>query len=289
MTAVLALGSFSSPGLPTSSGSFSAEGSFLTYDPESPTADVETLSDLLAEQIRLHGQVLALIPSWRPEPATRLLDTAKSILETSAIAVGRSDLPPLALSVLGHQLAALADREVPGGSLISAIPFLGDQMVTVAWLDSVANLSDPPPNLKQHIRSWLPGQGFAVIFKPQPLVVAIKKSAPPPQLPLPPLSQPCAIAVADGGGDADWLRSTAVPLLGSKDVISVRPSPLSEQRWGTARYVELVGYSVDLAGLESSIAAKFPCLPCVWCGEPAHGTTCPWCSHSRLEPTGAPV
>ncbi|HEX9548787.1 MAG TPA: hypothetical protein VF942_15720 [Acidimicrobiales bacterium] len=283
MTAVLALGSFTSAGLP------GAEGTFLTYDPESPTADIETLSDLLCEQIRSHSKVLVLIPSWRPEPATRLLNTAKSVLETNGVAVGLSELPPLALWVLGHQLAALAHRGVPLGSLVSAIPFLGDQMTVAAWLDSVANLSDPAPNLKQHVRSWLPGQGFAVIVKPEPLVMAIKKSATPPQLPLQPLPQPSAIAIADGGGDADWLRSTAVPLLGAKDVMSIRPSSLSEHRWGTARFVEMVGYSVDLAGLESAIAATFPCLPCVWCGELAHGTTCPWCGHSRLEPAGTPA
>jgi hypothetical protein len=283
MTAVLGLGNFASAGRPD------AGGCFLTYDPESLGAGLETLSDLLSEQIRVHGNVLVLIPSWRQEPATRLLNTAKSLLETSGVAVGRSDLPPLALSVLGHQLAGLADRGLPAGSMISAIPFLSDQMVVIAWLDSVANLSDPAPSLKQHVRSWLPGQGFAVIIKPQPLVVAIKKSATPPQLPLQPLPQPSAIAVADGGGDADWLRSTAVGLLGTKDIISVRPSSLSEHRWGTARFVELVGYSVDLDALESLVAATFPCLPCVWCGEPGHGTTCPWCGHSRLEPAGTPA
>ncbi|WP_433148422.1 hypothetical protein ACQPZ8_08745 [Actinomadura nitritigenes] len=75
--------------------------------------------------------VLALYPSWRPDAAGRLLRFARASLGTRRLAIVPLDLPPLALSLVAHQLAFLAPYVEPG-TLATVAPRLAGLLVAGA-------------------------------------------------------------------------------------------------------------------------------------------------------------
>jgi hypothetical protein len=275
VTAVVVLGPFTPLQL------FGEPGELRAFDPHADGNDLARLAGLVAEDLAAHGTVLALHPAWDRGAGERVTRMVRSALDTSRLVPVASALPPLALAVLGAQLAAVAVHLPTPGPLVPGVELLGARLLVGAWTSSVSRLEQPAPSLAQHVWSWWPPSRFAVAAQPQPRVDRIpilrrRFDASPWTLPAPALA-----VLGTRGGDASWLHEVVLPAIGAERVVETGPSALGPRWWGARRLVEVVGCPADPAAAAGELRAAFPCTPCGWCGEPVFGPACPFCWMAR--------
>jgi hypothetical protein len=251
---------------------------------EPPERDqVGLLVDALASGLEAAGAVVAIVPDWFSEESLARLRMARSLLQTERVAVHVTPLPPLAATVLAS-VASATGRYLPSaGVLASLLPELEAELHVITWLGSVAGLSTPAPSLGQHLASLTPGRAFAVSSYPEPAVHRLG-----PDVPLPPVTRPSRLAVADAGGDASWLLGPVHAALGSPEIRQVEATPGGAKWWGTSKLVEGVVYPVDIAELAARLLSSVEQWSCRWCGELVAAAPCPLCGH-RGRPPGARV
>jgi hypothetical protein len=279
VTAVVLLGAF--PVLRM----FPEPGVLRGFDPATAGADPGRLVELVAEDLAAHGTVLALHPAWDGGASHHLVRMVRSALDSSRVVPVATSLPPLALAVLGAQLAAVASHLPGPGPLVPGVGLLGSRLAVGAWTSSVSRLERPSPTLGQHLRSWWPGSRFLVTVQPDPRVAPIRRRQPGDAagwaVPAPSLA-----VLATRGGDAGWLHQVVLPAVGAERVVETGPSPLGPRWWGAPRLVEVVGCGADPATAAAELVAAFPCRACGWCGEPVAGPSCPLCG---MAPTPLPT
>jgi hypothetical protein len=255
---------------------FPEPGVLRSFDPRAEGADPAQLVDLVAEDLAANGTVLALHPTWDGGTGDYLARMVRSALDTSRVVPLATPLPPLAIAVLGAQLAAVAALLPAPGRLVAGAELLGSRLVVGAWTSSVSRLERPAPSLGQHLWSWWPPSRFAVAFQPDARVDRIRRRRPFDAgswaIPSPSLA-----VLATHGGNPSWLHEVVVPAIGAERVVEAGPSPLGQRWWGAPRLVEVVGCPAEATATASELVAAFPCSPCGWCGEPISGSSCPFC------------
>ncbi len=235
------------------------------------------LVDAITSGLQDGASVVALIPEWFAPAAHLRVDMVRAMLDTHRLAVHRTALPPLAATVLAS-LASASGPHVPStGVLASLLPELEAELLVLAWLGSVTGLSAPAPSFGQHVASLAPGSAFGVCSWPEPAVHRIQRGA--PSVPLPQLTRPSRLAVADAGGDAEWLTRTVNGALGGLEVRSVEPTPGGRDWWGTGKLVEGVVYPADAGQLCRELVAQLEPWVCRWCRELIARSPCPLCGH----------
>lgn len=272
MTAVVAVG--------FGSGQFLEGVRPVPAFPESlERAHLDGLLDVVADGLAARGSVLVVYPAWHAEPALRRIQTVRAALDTLAVVGYGSAAGPLAGAVLAVLAAAVAPAAGAAGVLHAAVPALERQLVGVTWLARVNGLTSPVPTLRDHALSWWPGAAFAVTTWPEPRVSRLRREATgtwqPVTLPRP--AAAVALAVADAGGDPEWVRRVVVPALGGPPVVPVAPSPLAAARWGRTPATEAVAYPTDVAALAAAVLDGLRRGRCPWCGETAAAPRCPSC------------
>jgi hypothetical protein len=237
--------------------------------------EVTAFIDRLARGLRGHRAVLMLYPSWRPEPTERLIRLARGVLRTDRIAAVPLDLPPLALSLIADQLAYMA-RHVAPGVLAGLAHRLAAEAVAGAWVSSVARLEHIETGLGPHLSSYLPGSAFMVTVGARAGVHRITGDAPVAQLGTRPMD-PVVVLASVGDADPAWLHTAFKPHIAAAVVTLVAPQPLSQDYWGTRKYVEFVAFSGHPGAL-SRAARAAKGRPCRWCGETTALAVCAFCS-----------
>jgi hypothetical protein len=277
VTAVLLLGAFPVPRL------FPDPGALRGFDPAG--GDPGRLVELVAEDLAAHGAVLALHPTWDGGAGHHLVRLVRSALDASRVVPVATSLPPLAVAVLGAQLAAVAPHLPGPGLLVPGAGLLASRLAVGAWTSSVSRLERPGPTLGQHLRSWWPRSRFLVTVQPQARVEPIRRrqavDAAAWAVPAPSLA-----VLASGGGDARWVHEMVLPAVGAERVLEAGPSPLGPRWWGARRLVEVVACGADPAAAAAELVAAFPRRACGWCGEPIAGPACPLCG---MAPTPLPT
>jgi hypothetical protein len=253
---------------------FPRGGLLHSVDPEA--ADPPALLELVTADIEDHGSVMVVYPRW-DDAADYHLRRLRSALETTRLGALPSGLPPLALSVLGAQLAALAGLLPSAGPVAAGAADLGGRLAVGAWLGSVSRLEHPAPTVSQHFQSWSPGSHFTVTVQPSPTVRRTHRRHPQEAVPWV-APAPSLTVLAGAERDVAWARDQVVPQMGETELVATGPTPLGPGWWGTSDLVEVVSCYSDVEALAREVAASFPCTPCDWCGEPVSGPTCPFCS-----------
>jgi hypothetical protein len=277
VTAVVLLGAFPPLRL------FPEPGALRSFDPAA--AGPGRLVELVAEDLAAHGTVLALHPTWDGGAGLHLVRMVRSALDSSRVVPVATALPPLAVGVLGAQLAAVAPYLPGPGPLVPGVDLLGSRLAVGAWTSSVSRLERPSPSLGQHLRSWWPRSRFVVTVQPGPRVDAIPRRRPFDAAGWA-VPGPSLAVLGSGGGDAGWLHEVVLPAIGAERVVETGPSPLGARWWGAPRLVEVVGCGADPVAAAAELVAAFPCVACGWCGEPVAGPTCPLCG---MAPTPLPT
>lgn len=83
-----------------------------------------------------------------------------------------TNLGPLALLLAARNTAHVASD---AGSAPLSFDSIAANTWSGAWLRSVARLNRPSPNLLQHMRSFLPGEGYVVELGSAPTVTAVRR------------------------------------------------------------------------------------------------------------------
>ncbi|MQA85128.1 MAG: hypothetical protein GEV03_11005 [Streptosporangiales bacterium] len=291
MTGVLVLGDIPSTGIAGASAERVVPGSdpqdHQTPDvpnpPATPALPPDDFLDLVRQRLGQAKIVVAVYPAWRPEPAKRYIQLARSALETEWLVGAPSDLPPLALSLVADQLAYLAPY-VPPGVLVGLVSRLARETLAGAWVRSVAGLKHIPISLGQHVSSYLPG-GFLVTASPQSGISRVKGGAQVGELPYRPVD-PVQVLAVPADGDVDWFRGTLLPSVRPARVQFFQPQPLGSTYWGTKKYVEYVAFSSHPQALTHA-AGSVRVRTCRWCGQIVAAPTCPFCGMTRHRPGGA--
>jgi hypothetical protein len=269
VTAVLLLGQLPAYEL------FPRSGPLRSVDPAA--AEPAALLELVAADIEDHGAVLALYPDWDDGVADYHVRMLHSALETTRLAALPTGLPPLAMSVLGAQLAALTSLLTPPGPVASSAQQLGGRLAVGAWTGSVSKLEHPAPTLSQHLQSWSPGSHFTVTVQPTQSVRRTSRRRPDDAVPW--VAPPPSLTVLAGPErDVEWARDEVLPEMGTTQLVLTGPTPLGPHWWGTSDLVEVVSCYGDITSLAREVYASFPCVPCDWCSEPVAGPSCPFCS-----------
>jgi hypothetical protein len=250
-------------------------GLLRSIDPEE--TDPPALLELVTADVEDHGRVLVVYPEWDDGAADYHLRMLRSALETTRLAALPSGLPPLALSVLGAQLAALASLLPAAGPVASGAANLGGRLAVGAWTGSVSRLEHPAPTVSQHFQSWSPGSHFTVTVQPSPTVRRTHRRHPEDAVPWVAPS-PSLTVLAGPERDVAWARDQVVPQMGPTELVVTGATPLGPRWWGTSDLVEVVSCYSDVDALAREVSASFPCSPCDWCGEPVSGPNCPFCS-----------
>lgn len=253
--------------------------------------DLDGLVGLVAEELEDGGSVLAIYPSWWPEPSLQRLQTVRSALGASRLLLRASGLPPVAGTVLCALAAALAPRAPSPGALLAGLTALERQLVPVARLSSVGNLRQPNPSVGQHLASWWPTSAFGVSWWPSPSVRLLRRADAGVPLPIAaawtgvPLTV-AAISTTEATTRA-WFDQHVFPMLGTEKVLELEPSALRQRFWGDRRVAEAVAYPGDLDALASHLFEGRYAVRCDWCGETIASDVCPFCGTDRaLVPTG---
>ena len=212
------------------------------------------------------------------------MQTVHSLLETDRVAIHVTALPPLAASVQTALAAALASHAPSAGALAGALDDVGEQLLVLAWVGSVAGLRHPAVSLLDHARSALPWRSFGVGLQPAAFVQPLGRGS--EDLPLEPPDQPVELLVAPSeSADLDWIVDSVVPALGGVPVRQIPATLHGPTWWGTSRLVEAVGVPTDLEALAKTVLPR-SVVPCRWCGEPIAAPPCPFCGDAG--PGGAP-
>jgi hypothetical protein len=277
MTAVVMLGAFPLLRL------FPEPGALRGFDPAA--GDPCRLVELVADDLAAHGTVLALHPTWDGGAGLHLARMVRSALDSSRVVPVATSLPPLAVAVLGAQLAAVAPYLPGPGALVPGVDLLGSRLAVGAWTSSVSRLERPSPTLGQHLRSWWPRSRFVVTVQPGSRVDEIRRRRPFDAAGWA-VPGPSLAVLGSGGGDAGWLHEVVLPAVGAERVVETGPSPLGPRWWGAPRLVEVVGCGADPVAAAAELVAAFPCTACGWCGEPVAGPSCPLCG---MAPTPLPT
>lgn len=176
MTAVLVFGDIPNTGHVPRSGT-----EHITIGDGDGTVPADGVIDLVRHRLHAAGHVLALYPSWRPEPARRALRVAHAGLATERLILAPCSLPPLAFSLVADQLGYLAPYCTPG-ALVAIMSALERVTLSGAWVRSVAGLEHVPASLSDHFASYVPGGGFMVTVSPDQRIHRVKSSASLPDL-----------------------------------------------------------------------------------------------------------
>jgi hypothetical protein len=251
---------------------------------EPPTQEqAETLIDAVNSGIEAGGHVLAIVPQWLKGDGLQRLQMVESALDTEALTIYETPLPPLAATVLASVGSAIAPQLPSVGVLVSLLPELEAELHVFTWLGSVSGLSVPAPSLGQHLASLTPGSAFGVSSYPEPSVSKIGRDGSSPGVPLPQIERPTRLAVCDHGGDVGWIQ-TVNAALGNLEVRQVEPTPNGPSWWGSSKLVESVAYPVDMAGLAAELLAATQPWTCRWCREQIARSPCPLCGHRGRPP-----
>jgi len=269
VTAVLLLGRFPAFEL------FPRSGPLRSVDPAE--AEPAALLELVAADIEDHGAVLALYPDWDDGVADYQVRLLHSALETTRLAALPTSLPPLAMSVLGAQLAALTSLLRAPGPVAAGAAHLGGRLAVGGWTGSVSRLEHPAPTLSQHLQSWSPGSQFTVTLQPTQSVRRTSRRRPDEAVPWV-APAPSLTVLAGPEREVEWARDEVLPQMGSTQLVLTGPTPLGRHWWGTSDLVEVVSCYSDIGSLAREVYASFPCTPCDWCSEPVAGPRCPFCS-----------
>lgn len=246
--------------------------------PEPPAQEhADVLVEALRAGVEAGGHVVAIVPTWFPEPGVMRLEMARSLLDTDRLAVHRTALPPLAAAVLASLASSCAPHLPSAGVLASLLEPLERSLHSFAWLGSVSGLSAPAPSLGQHLASLTPGSAFAVSSHPEPAVRRVRGEE--AGVPLPEIEHPSRLVVsAQEGVDPGWAVRGLAGALGLP-VVQVAPTPGGPAWWGTGKLVEAVACRVDDEALAAEILAGAAPWACRWCGELIARSPCPLCGH----------
>ncbi|MGA4839894.1 hypothetical protein [Streptomyces sp. G45] len=256
---------------PTATVLQSAVRSPKTYSLDQALTDTHQL-------IEYHGYVIVLYPASLPEAARHRLHAVRSVLESDRIALIRSDLPPLGLSVLALQLRQLSICDFSPGVLASAARLLSHYIYAGALLGSVARLDRVPVSLQSHAKSWVPGSQFAVLAAPAPELVKAGGDAVPSG---PGFSTQLTYAARQLS--VGWVTDTLAPAWQVQGLVEARPSDESTRWWATGRLVEFAAAIPDISvlyQLVSSVRRE----DCHWCGLELIGDRCAFCAAPLLPP-----
>ena len=254
--------------------------------PEPPSAEqAGMLVDALRSGIQAGGAVIAIVPEWFPKEGLQRLEMARTIVDTSRVAIHETALPPLAAATLASLASSLAPRLPSAGLAASALPGLEGQLHFITWLGSVTGLKHPTPTLGQHVASLTPGSAFGVSSAPQPAVHKIQNGQ--PSVPLPHLVRPSRLVIAPRNGDESWITGPVNAGLGELPVVRVDPTPGGPGYWGTSKLVEAVVCPADPGGLTQELMQTVDAWACRWCGELIARSPCPMCGH-RARPRKRP-
>ncbi|GHE73666.1 hypothetical protein GCM10018785_47240 [Streptomyces longispororuber] len=228
--------------------------------------------------VEYHGYVIVLCPASLPEAVRHRLHAVRAVLESDRIALIRSELPPLGLSVLALQLRQLSICDFSPGVLASAARLLSHYIYAGALLGSVAKLDRVPVTLRSHAKSWVPGSQFAVLAAPTPELVKVGGDAVP--------SGPgfaTQLTYAAGQLQAGWVTETLAPAWQAGAVTEARLSGEAARWWATGRLVEFAAAIPDISvlyQLVSSVRRE----DCHWCGLELIGDRCAFCAAPLLPP-----
>jgi hypothetical protein len=245
---------------------------------DAPTQEqAPTLVDAIASGLGEGASVIVLVPEWLPDDVMVRLDMARTIVDTSRVAVHRTPLPPLAAAVLASVASACGPHLPSAGLLASLLGDLEAELHVITWLGSVARLTSPQPSMAQHVASLAPGAAFGVSSWPEPAVHRIVAGE--PSVPLPTLARPSRLVVAPAGGNVEWITQAVNGALGGLPVRTVDPTPHGAKWWGTGKLVEAVVYPADAAALAGELMAGVEPWACRWCSELIARSPCPMCGH----------
>ncbi|GHC49049.1 hypothetical protein [Streptomyces flavofungini] len=234
-----------------------------------------SLDDALTEMhtlIEHHGHVIVLCPASAPPAVPHRLHAIRSVLESDRIAIVRSDLPPLGLSVLALQLRQLSICDFSPGVLACAARLLSHYIYAGALLGSVAKLDRVPVSLRSHTKSWVPGAQFAVLAAPRPELVKLGGEA----LPAGP-GFSTKLLYAAGQLAPDWVVDTLAPAWNAQGCADVELPADSPRWWATGKVVEFAAAIPDISvlyQLVSSVRRE----DCHWCGLELIGDRCAFCA-----------
>ncbi len=246
--------------------------------------DLRDLFEAVGGPLRGGERVIVVVGDWLPAETLERVQTVHSLLETDRVAIHVTALPPLAASVQTALAAALASHAPSAGALAGALDDVGEQLLVLAWVGSVAGLRHPAVSLLDHARSALPWRSFGVGLQPAAFVQPLGRGS--EDLPLEPPDRPVELLVAPSeSADLDWIVDSVVPALGGVPVRQIPATLHGPTWWGTSRLVEAVGVPTDLKALANTVLPR-SVVPCRWCGEPIAAPPCPFCGDAG--PGGAP-
>lgn len=222
---------------------------------------------------------LALRPDRLSETSVRQLETLRSALFASRLAIHATPLPPLAAGILAGLAAGLLERLEPG-VLFAGLRRLERELTTVAWVDSVAGLAHPRPSGSQRAASHLPGSAFMVSVTPEPEVRRLSRRESSEMPPRPPT--PARALVAGRSAASEWVGETVEPALSGATLEDVELPAASPAWWGTRRVVEVVAYPTDLDALAARLS-RGRHESCQWCGAAIAARRCPFCGQPAAD------
>jgi hypothetical protein len=251
-----------------------------------------SLAATLVDPVRSGGAVVVVLPAWADEDHLLRLQSVRSALDTTRVAIHRTALPPLAAAWLVDQLAGLAgDPRVGAADLVRAAQELETRCVAAAWLKTVAKLRHPAPSLTLHARSWVRGGAFAAIVDDDPRVVVLRRDA---AMPLPAaIPEGWQVALAAGDGDVERVERALDAAGLPAPSLRVEVDAGSCSWWGTDRLVELAFRPTVSSSHVERLVTHREVSRCVWCGEHLIDLICPFCrmraATSVADPLGGPA
>lgn len=226
------------------------------------------------------GRLLLVSPRAGDEKLRRRLETAQAAIAGRREVVRLiTDLPPLGASVLGALAASLAPLAPSTGVLVDGLRVIEHELILAAVLPTVLRLEHPTPSFGQRARSLFPGGAFLARAQPDPMVTAIDRNRPVPEL----------LADADPGATGvlvsaparlAWAADALGEAFPDAHVARTEAGGGAAAYWGTANVAQAVAYPADPDALAAELFAH-PGVPCPWCGEPVVTMPCPICGHDR--------
>jgi hypothetical protein len=257
---------------------YEAEPAVIRFKKDLGPSGLQLVADALKSAVSQGAAVLAILPRWAADPGRRALETVTAARAAPRLILHESLLPPLGGSVLVAIAAAIAPLVGGAGLLAAALPRIERDLVTGAWLSSVAGLHHPSPSLSQHAASMVPWSSFAVIASPLERIAKLTRKRASIEVPRP--RQPYGLLIADRDGNPEWVRRAVLPNLGSPPTREVKPTELGPTYWGTPRLTEFAAYPVDIAAFTEHARAGLMAVSCRWCGEEIVADPCPFCGVS---------
>lgn len=248
--------------------------------PTLPEHGEEALLPLLARAAAQRQGLVLVVEPARAAAAHRAVQRARLAVPDVRVALRPCDAAPLVRTVL-TRLAGEIGRSASLGHTLAALDVLGEEVVALAALRSVAGLTRPSPGLAAHVRSWWPPSSFVVHLAPTPSVVAVREdvAASVPGLPAPSGSR---LVVVSGDPAASGRAGQAVVAALTR-AVATSPGPVTEEgpapdvraHYGGPAF-EVVHVPADLAGVVAR--ARSRCTTCTWCSQHSPAAVCPVCA-----------